>query len=1051
MKRLTTFFLVYLLAFITNAQEIPTKGDGSIANPYLIENLNQLKWLSEGDTDISDETRWSMHYQLVSDIDATDTKNWNEGLGYRPIGNSTNPFNGSFNGNDFTISNLYSNRPSERYIGLFGFCNAALIENIQLVNVELVCERFAGALAGKIENTTKVEHIVASGQVSGQRGIGGVFGEINFTSEANYILSFTNVEVVEGEKNVGGVTGVFYNNSFIRHAYAVGTVKGASDIGPIVGAGHLANADKLCVIENSYWDKETTGLTTQEAVEDERGLTTAQFSDATNFPDWDFDQVFEVATHSYDSQQRPYFKWLNQVRLLVYNPQTNVGSTTGQGRYTKNEVVELAAIPNSASVEFSHWIHQEEEVSTLPTIEVTMDQPKLYQPLFEATTYIITTSPSQRGTIIPETAEVTEDSEVTFTITPNLGYEIKEVLINGESIGAVYDFSLSGITQDTHIEMLFDPIAYSIPEGEGTETNPYLISTLEELRWVSEGDTTSEVGEGQRWRYYFQLIRNIDVADSKNWHAGKGFKPLGNLDKPFRGHFDGQGYTLENIFINKPSERYLGVFGYGSEGASIKNMKVQNIDITGDRYLGGLIGKADNMIIEHVSAEGELKGARILGGIVGDLNQGAQLSYATSFVDILIPDDERNTGGIAGTAYNSATIAQSYAVGLVTGGSNTGGIVGNGHSNIVVTNSYWDKETTGQTRSHNSEDTFGKSTSEFENESTFAGWDFTSTWRIITNEECDEHPRPYLSMHYLTKVMAYANRSHWGTVNGNGAYESGEEVRLQAAANNGFYFIEWQKGGEFLTDSQNVTITVGENDEHFVAVFGATQYEIDVEHSENGKVVPGSTVVNHLDDITFQFIPDEGYDVDYAIINNDTIRGIYEYTFQAVTHGHVIFVQFKEYEPFIYTIPAIAGDGGSIAPELGRVEEGQDIEFIITPIAGYIVEDVFVNGQSMGPLTSYVFEEVWDNHTISASFRRDDINSIDDRIGYIKAYPNPVQSRLTLEVKNQSRIQLVDVYGRVMIDQEYPIGTHQMDLSKCTNGIYLLIVDGQYYTKIKKF
>ncbi len=69
-----------------------------------------------------------------------------EYYGFNPIGNLSNKFNGTFDGLGFTISNLYINRPSQDYIGLFGYTNNATIKNIGLKDVNITgrysCRRF---------------------------------------------------------------------------------------------------------------------------------------------------------------------------------------------------------------------------------------------------------------------------------------------------------------------------------------------------------------------------------------------------------------------------------------------------------------------------------------------------------------------------------------------------------------------------------------------------------------------------------------------------------------------------------------------------------------------------------------------------------------------------------------------------------------------------------------------------------------------------------------------------------------------------------------------
>jgi hypothetical protein len=119
-------------------------GDGTESNPYLIDSLANLYWITTSDEveDHNDESitqanRWTKHYlQTAEDIDLN-VAPFNIGEGWSPIGNSTNLFNGSYNGDGKTISNLFINR-SENYIGLFGNVgSSAQIKNIALEDIDV--------------------------------------------------------------------------------------------------------------------------------------------------------------------------------------------------------------------------------------------------------------------------------------------------------------------------------------------------------------------------------------------------------------------------------------------------------------------------------------------------------------------------------------------------------------------------------------------------------------------------------------------------------------------------------------------------------------------------------------------------------------------------------------------------------------------------------------------------------------------------------------------------------------------------------------------------
>lgn len=124
-------------------------------------------------------------------------------------------------------------------------------------------------------------------------------------------------------------------------------------------------------------------------------------------------------------------------------------------------------------------------------------------------------------------------------------------------------------------------------------------------------------------------------------------------------------------------------------------------------------------------------------------------------------------------------------------------------------------------------------------------------------------------------------------------------------------------------------------------------------------VMPGET-------ITFNVVPDYGYEIDTLLIDGDPVTPAYTHTFTDVHADHTITASFKLVEHVI--VPTI-GDNGAIVPgKKTDVTHGDHQTFTITADEGYVIEDVVVDGVSIGPVTSYTFTKVGDNHTIAATF-----------------------------------------------------------------------------------
>jgi hypothetical protein len=234
-----------------NVSNLP--GDGTESDPYEISNASELQAI-EDDLDA--------HYELVTDINASGTAQWNDNRGFDPIG-STDGFAGSLDGNSHTVTELTIRRSTEK-IGLFGVIgSAATVTNLSLTAVALTGKSSVGGVAGESSGTVRT--LSVTGTVDGTQNVGGIVGENG--GNISHILA--NVSTT-GSKRVGGIVG---NNQLgssqgsIQSTIVVGEVHGDDDVGGVVGHAQSGT------IRKSYWDKQAT---TQSPPGKGIGLLTAQ-------------------------------------------------------------------------------------------------------------------------------------------------------------------------------------------------------------------------------------------------------------------------------------------------------------------------------------------------------------------------------------------------------------------------------------------------------------------------------------------------------------------------------------------------------------------------------------------------------------------------------------------------------------------------------------------------------------------------------------------------------------------------------------------------------
>jgi hypothetical protein len=171
-------------------------------------------------------------------------------------------------------------------------------------------------------------------------------------------------------------------------------------------------------------------------------------------------------------------------------------------------------------------------------------------------------------------------------------------------------------------------------------------------------------------------------------NQGRGWQPIGTSDDPFTGTFDGQGYGISDMFINRPDESAVGLFAAVDAGGLIQNIKVMNANVAGDWAVGSLVGENWGDVRNSYSG-GTVTGADCVGGLVGGNAGGVSNSYSAAGVT-----GHWDVGGLVGCSDSRGSVTNSYSVGSVTGEWAVGGLVG-GNLGGIVARSYSTGSVTG--------------------------------------------------------------------------------------------------------------------------------------------------------------------------------------------------------------------------------------------------------------------------------------------------------------------------------------------------------------------
>ena len=251
-------------------------GNGTEAEPFMLKTADHLAWFR----DHVNEGHPSACAKIADDVQEIDmssvcheanTATNTEELSWDPIGNSGERYQGTFDGNGKTISNLYINATSD-YAAFFGYADAGSIKNITFDNatVKSTGNLYTGILAG-FEELCIIENIktLANCSVEGKDDVGGIAGRASgdigncenhamvkgafyvggivgdYRNSGKSIISCANYGVVTGTENsVGGIAG-YFGSGTIQNCANYGDITGADIVGNLIGNGYICNLNNV--------------------------------------------------------------------------------------------------------------------------------------------------------------------------------------------------------------------------------------------------------------------------------------------------------------------------------------------------------------------------------------------------------------------------------------------------------------------------------------------------------------------------------------------------------------------------------------------------------------------------------------------------------------------------------------------------------------------------------------------------------------------------------------------------------------------------------------
>jgi len=254
------------------------------------------------------------------------------------------------------------------------------------------------------------------------------------------------------------------------------------------------------------------------------------------------------------------------------------------------------------------------------------------------------------------------------SIISNSHYNYDEVLINAESI-----ITIGALFGEDFEEWLANDKFLDVNERLSQENGYYVVNNITDFKEL--------LAFGQDNSLKFRLKNDLDLATEPDLYI------------PYlAGEFDGNGHKISNLSFSFDFISQVGLFGCLASGGKVTDLGVENVNITGDSNVGGLVGYNGKGTVSNSYSSGNVTGGDWsvgdVGGLVGFNDKGTvSNSYSTASVT-----SDNNVGGLVG--FNEmGTVSNSYSTGSVTGGGDVGGLVGENFG--TVSNSYSTGSVTG--------------------------------------------------------------------------------------------------------------------------------------------------------------------------------------------------------------------------------------------------------------------------------------------------------------------------------------------------------------------
>ena len=591
--------------------------------------------------------------------------------------------------------------------------------------------------------------------------------------------------------------------------------------------------------------------------------------------------------------------------------------------------------------------------------------------------YTIMATAGDGGSITPAGAtEVLCGGSQSYTITPDEGYYIASLTVDGEAVTAQDSWSFSDVRGDHTIAVTFGHYSYTVT------------ATADEGGSVSPAGTTSvEYGEGLSITITPDDCYHIDSVFIDGVYSGAvtdyTFSNV-TADHTLSATFGRDSYTImataddggsitpagatevlcggsQSYTITPDEGYYIASLTVDGEQQAAQNSWTFS-DVRGDHTIAVTFGHYSYMVTATAGEGGSVTPAGTTSVEYGEnltVNITADDCYHIDSVFI----DGVYSGAITNYTFSNVTADHTLSV---TFGHDSYTITANAGEGGSITPAGATEVLCGGSQSYTITPDEGyyiaSLTVDGEQQAAQNSWTFSDVR--------GDHTIAVTFGHYSYTVTATAGEGGSVTPAGTTSVEYGESLTVNITADDCYHIDSVFVDGAYAGAITSYTFSNVTADHTLSATFARDSYTITASAGEGGSITPaGATEVLCGGSQSYIITPDEGYYIASLTVDGEQQAAQNSWTFSDVRGDHTIVVTFAHYS---YTVTTTAGEGGSVTPAgTTNVEYGENLTVTIAPDDCYHIDSVFVDGAYAGAVTDYTFSNVTADHTLLATFARD--------------------------------------------------------------------------------